>query len=117
MEKDQKQNYSFVAILNISASIASLAGFMMMMAGVLNVQFDWRILVKYVTYALWISGTCSSVIYAMWRIIITLRKKKKISSWCIFPISCLMALFLIITFVNMGQYVSDFFIFWIFGNV
>lgn len=117
MEQDKKQSYNFINILNISASIASLAAFMIMIAGELNVQLDWRILVKYITYALWISGTCSITVYIVWKVILKFRKKKKILSWCTLPIFCLVALFLIITFVQMGKYVADFFILWTFGNV
>lgn len=117
MEQDNKQSYSFINILNISASIASLAAFMIMIAGEFNDQLSWRILIKYITYALWISGTCSAVVYTMWKVIMNFRRKKKILSWCIFPIFCLGALFLIITLVKMGTYVSDFFVFWTFGDV
>lgn len=117
MEQDKKQSYSFINILNISASIASLTAFMMMIAGEFNDQLSWRILIKYITYALWISGTCSAIVYTVWKVIMTFRRKKKIFSWCTFPIFCLVALFLIITLVKMGTYVSDFFVFWTFGDV
>lgn len=116
MENKKETRTNFINILNISSSIVSLAGFMIMMAGLLNEKMNWIILIKYIAQALAITGTCSLVVYAIWRIIIYNRRKKNIANWCIFPIYCLAALFITITFVEISVYISDFFVFWINGH-
>lgn len=105
MEQNKNQSNNFVSILNISASIASLAGFMVMIFEKTDLHLDWGIIISYLGLSIWIIATSALSIYYFiyypWKCVL----KNQHISWISLALFCfILFLFVEIVLIKLGQF-------------
>lgn len=102
--KDEKNkiNISLISTLNISASIASLAGFLIMIADKFNNNLDWGTVIGYIALSLWIIGSLCLVLHLYWYFIKYAQKQKRMWIWGAAFIFAIAELYLFIIIFRFG---------------
>lgn len=98
-----KTNISIINTLNISASIASLAGFMIMITDKFNNDLNWGVVIGYLALSLWIIGSFCLVLHLYWCFIKYAKKQKRMWIWGAAFIFAIAELYIFILIFQFGM--------------